>query len=170
VKNANPLSRFWLLFVALAFAFFLAGCGDSKSDGYVEPKANATTWFRVLVGPVPVRMQLAVSQEEMARGLMGRRDLAQDQGMLFVYRHPTRMSFYMRNTPTPLDIGFFDEQGILREIYPLYPYDEKSVASHSNELKYALEMNQGWFKANNVRPGAKLDLPAVEQSLKDRGF
>ncbi|WP_404421116.1 DUF192 domain-containing protein [Nibricoccus sp. IMCC34717] len=170
MKNANPLSRLWLPCAALVLALFAAGCGDSKPGADAEPKANATTWFRILVGPVPVRMQLAVAEEEMARGLMGRRDLAPDQGMLFVYRYPTRMSFYMRNTPTPLDIGFFDEQGVLREIYPLYPFDEKTVASHSNELKYALEVNQGWFKSNNIRPGAKLDLPAVEQSLKDRGF
>lgn len=115
-------------------------------------------------------MQLAVREAEMTQGLMERRDLGRDEGMLFVYARPQRMSFWMRNTPTPLDIGFFDDGGMLEEIYPLHPFDETPVATRSTLLTMALEMNQGWFQANGVKPGAQIDLKAVAEALKARGF
>ena len=101
---------------------------------------------------------------------MERRDLGRDDGMIFVYEKPQQMSFWMRNTPTALDIGFFDSAGVLREVYPLYPFDERSVTSHSDQLQFALELNQGWFRANDVKPGAQLDLKALGAALKARGF
>jgi uncharacterized protein len=106
----------------------------------------------------------------MQRGLMERRDLGRDDGMIFIYDRPQQMSFWMRNTPTPLDIGFFDASGTLQEIYPMHPFDERTVSSRSTQLQFALEMNQGWFSANGVKPGAKLDLKALADALKARGF
>lgn len=126
--------------------------------------------FEIKVGDRTVHMQLAVLEAEMQRGLMERTDLGADEGMLFVYLRPQRMSFWMHNTPTPLDIGFFDAAGELREIYPLHPFDEKPMASRGTQLQFALEVNQGWFQANGVRPGARLDLKAVAAALKARDF
>ena len=80
------------------------------------------------------------------------------------------MSFWMRNSPTPLDIGFFSPDGVLEEVYPLHPFDETTVASHGDRLQFALEMNQGWFRENGVKPGVQLDLKAVGAALKARGF
>lgn len=117
-----------------------------------------------------MRMQLAVRPAEMQRGLMQRTDLGKDDGMIFVYDKPQQMHFWMRNTPTPLDIGFFDGKGVLQEVYPLYPYDEKTVSSRGTQLQYALEMNQGWYRANGIQPGAQLDLTALGAALKERGF
>ena len=169
MKNANPVSwlRGWCwLFLA---AGLLAGCGRQ------EPAAPAATktvadFFPIKVDGHPVRMQLAVLNAEMERGLMGRRDLGADDGMIFVYLRPQRMSFWMHDTPTPLDIGFFDRSGALVEVYPMQPFDETTVASRSDQLQFALEMNQGWFSANGVRPDAKLDLPALAAALRARGF
>ncbi|MBI5691250.1 MAG: DUF192 domain-containing protein [Verrucomicrobia bacterium] len=115
-------------------------------------------------------MQLAVRPLEMQRGLMERRDLGRDDGMIFIYDRPQAMSFWMRNTPTPLDIGFFRGDGVLAEIYPLHPFDEKSVSSRSTDLQFALEVNQGWYRENGIKPGAKLDLAAVAAALRERGF
>jgi uncharacterized membrane protein (UPF0127 family) len=80
------------------------------------------------------------------------------------------MSFWMRNTPTPLDIGFFDRSGKLVEIYPLHPFDETGVQSRSTELLIALETNQGWFRENGIKPGAQLDMKALAAALEARGF
>lgn len=117
-----------------------------------------------------VRMQLAVRPAEMQRGLMERRDLGRDDGMIFVYERPQQFQFWMRNTPTPLDIGFFNPEGRLEEIYPLHPFDEKTVTSRSSQLQFALEVNQGWYRENGVKPGAVLDLKALAAALKARGF
>jgi uncharacterized membrane protein (UPF0127 family) len=79
------------------------------------------------------------------------------------------MSFWMRNTPLPLDIGFFSPEGELKEVYSMLPFDETPIHSQDVRLQFALEMNQGWFHDNGVRPGAKLDLVALGEALKARG-
>ena len=164
--------------MSVAFAVVaavLAGCAKEKAANMLTKAATtgvktAGDFFPIKVGDRVVRLQLAVRPAEMQRGLMERRNLGDDEGMLFVYERPQGMSFWMRNTPTPLDIGFFSADGILQEVYPLHPFDETAVASRGQQLKFALEVNQGWFRANDVKPGAKLDLQALAAALKDRGF
>ena len=134
------------------------------------PAKTVADFFNIKVGDKTVRMQLAVRADEMQRGLMERRDLGRDDGMLFVYEQPQRMSFWMHNTPTALDIGFFDAAGVLQEVYPMHPFDETTVASRGERLRFALEMNQGWFGQNGVKPGAQLDVKALAEALKARGF
>jgi uncharacterized membrane protein (UPF0127 family) len=178
MENANPVSSLsslsgvrLVLALALAglFALAPAGCGGARPPG-AEERKPASEYFPVKVGGQAVRVQLAVQQLEMARGLMGRRDLAEDQGMVFVYQKPARMGFYMRNTPVPLDIGYFTADGVLREIYPMYPNDETTVSSRGADMQFALEVNQGWFERHGVRPGARLDLDALKAAVKARGF
>ena len=147
----------------------LSGCGQSEPTAVIAPK-TAADFFEIKVGERPVQMQLALLQSEMQRGLMGRLELAPDSGMLFVYLKPQQMSFWMRNTPLPLDIGFFDAEGKLREIYQLHPFDETPVATHGNKLQFALEMNQGWFKANDIRPGDQLNLTQLKEALQQRDY
>jgi uncharacterized membrane protein (UPF0127 family) len=159
-----------VVFVSVALIGGMVGCGgDDAAIAASTPKSVADV-FEIRVADTPVRMQIAVRDEEMQRGLMGRRDLGRNDGMLFVYARPQQMSFWMRNTPTPLDIGFFDQSGKLLEIYPLHPFDETAVRSRGTELLFALEMNQGWFLENGIKPGARLDLKAVAEGLKARGF
>lgn len=143
-----------------------AGCG--RGDPAAAPRAFSD-WFTVRVGGQPVRMQVALSDAEMARGLMGRRDLAPDQGMLFVYAAPQVMKFWMENTPLPLDIGYFGPTGELEEVHALYPFDATTVRSRGDRLQFALEMNQGWFRAHGIRPGALLDLADLRAALAARG-
>ena len=131
-----------------------------------------------LAQPLPVKTLTAgmhVIQAEVAstdatrsKGLMYRKELAPNSGMLFVFEQPNVQCFWMRNTPTPLDIGFFSADGTLLELYAMYPFDENRVVSLSQAVQFALEMNQGWFRENGVLPGAKLDLKAVAAALKER--
>jgi uncharacterized membrane protein (UPF0127 family) len=76
----------------------------------------------------------------------------------------------MRDTPTPLDIGYFTREGELAEVYAMYPFDERPVTSRRTDLQFAVEMNQGWCRDHAVRPGARLDLKALAAALKARGF
>ncbi len=153
---------------ALLSALALQGCGRNPPLT-ARPAKTAGDWFEIRVGDQVVQMQLAIQPLEMEHGLMGRRDLGSDQGMLFVYRTPTQMSFWMHDTPLPLDIGFFSRQGELKEVYAMQPFDETTIRSRSDALEFALEMNQGWFHNHGVRPGAALDLAALREALKARG-
>lgn len=140
-----------------------------KEVGVAEAKPLAT-FFPLKVGEKTLRVQVAVLDSEQQRGLMGRKDLAADDGMVFVYPAPRQLSFWMRNTPTPLDIGFFTADGVLGEVYPMYPYDETPVQSRGTDYTLALEVNQGWFAKNGLKPGAKLDLRLMADALRARGF
>jgi uncharacterized membrane protein (UPF0127 family) len=166
----RPVSRLLGgLAVALAAPLFPAGCSAEKPAVVAAPK-SLTEFFPIKVGGKTVRMQLAVLEPEMQRGLMERRDLGRDDGMIFVYPKPQQMSFWMHNTPTPLDIGFFDDGGMLEEIYQMHPFDETTVRSRSTRLLFALEMNQDWYRDNGLKPGAQLDMKALLAALKARGF
>ncbi len=148
---------------------FVAGCDGSKTATAAAPK-GVEEYFPVKVGGRMVRMQIAALPPEMQRGLMHRKSLGADAGMLFVFAQPQQLGFWMRETTLLLDIGYFDSAGVLKEIYPLYPLDERSVASRARDLQFALEMNQGWFKQSGVKPGARLDLKAVAEALRSRGL
>lgn len=154
-----------LIFPFIWVLVLLSGC-EVGGPG----NASADTYFPVAVGSAEVSVQLAVAPEELRRGLMYRESLGPNEGMLFVFPGPKQMSFWMRNTKIPLDIGYFDSNGVLKEIYPLYPLNETPVRSRSQELQFALEVNQGWFAEKGVRPGQRLDLEALREALVRRGL
>lgn len=153
-------------FVLLAL---LAACGGSDAGKNAEPR-TVDDRFTIRVGGRPVQLQVAALPAELQKGLMFRQTMGADEGMLFVFAEPQPQSFWMRNTTLPLDIGYFDAAGELKEIYPLYPLDERPVPSRSRGIQFCLEMNQGWFKQADVKPGARLDLKAVAAALHARGL
>jgi uncharacterized membrane protein (UPF0127 family) len=168
MQNANPVSLgSW---AAALLALALAGCGSGKAPQVDSPPKSIWEHFTIDVGGRHASLQVAVLETEQQRGLMQRSNLGRDEGMIFVNTRPRALSFWMRNTPEPLDLGYVRADGVIAEIYALLPYDERSVSSHSDQLQYALEMPQGWFAANGIRPGARVDLKAVAAALKARGF
>jgi uncharacterized membrane protein (UPF0127 family) len=164
----SPLRRLRPLLL-LPLVLLAAGCSRAEAGKETAVK-SVEDRFAIAVGGRAVQMQLAVRPDEQQKGLMFRASMGADEGMLFVFSVPQQMSFYMRNTELPLDIGYFDPGGELKEIYPMYPRDERSVVSHGRNIQFCLEMNQGWFRRNGVRPGAKLDLQAVADAVRARGF
>jgi uncharacterized membrane protein (UPF0127 family) len=169
VQNANLVSpRAWAAAAVLALA--VSGCGSGTTSEPVPVQKTVWDHFTIDVGGHPASLQIAVLPAEQQRGLMQRGDLGKDEGMLFVDDSPRKQNFWMHDTPEALDIGFLGPDGMIAEIYPLLPYDERTVSSHGDQLQYALEMRQGWFAANGVRPGARVDLKAVAAAIKARGL
>lgn len=113
--------------------------------------------------------EMALTDEAVRRGLMGRRSLGADKGMLFVYAAPRRLRFWMKDTLLRLDLGYFDAAGVLREIHPLEPLDETPVPSSGDRLRFALETPRGWFARHGIAPGARLDLESVDAALRACG-
>ena len=169
MKNANPVSREFSVILFSLVMLLSGGCGKSEPAVAAEPK-TVKDWFEVSVGNQTVSMQLALSDSEMQQGLMGRRDLETGQWMMFIYPYPTVMSFWMRNTPTALVIGYFSADGVLREIYPLHPFDERPVRSKRGDLLFALELLQGGYAELGIKPGAQLDLDALRAAVLARGY
>jgi uncharacterized protein len=167
---------------AMSALLAMAGCakggegGAPREDAKVAKVATgaeakgAEAYFPLSVGDKALRVQIVVTQDEQQRGLMGRRDLGPDDGMVFVYPMPQQMSFWMRNTPTPLDIGFFTSEGVLGEVHAMYPFDETPVRSAGADYTLALEVNQGWFAKHELKPGVKVNFSQLAEALRARGF
>lgn len=147
--------------------FLLCACNAEKKPAEPVPQ---DTYFPISIGETTPELQLALTNNERGKGLMYRDELAENHGMLFLFDQPGQRSFWMRNTKIPLDLAYFDAQGTLLEIHPLYPLNENSVPSYSNEVLIAVEMNQGWFASKGIQPGAKLDLQALQQAVTRRGL
>ena len=109
-----------------------------------------------------IQVEVANTNETRARGLMYRRSLPKDQGMLFVFPSTQPLSFWMKNTYIPLSIGFFNAERQLLEVQEMQPESvvlKQPSKTYKSRLpaKYALEMNKGWFSKNKIKPGVKFE-------------
>ena len=104
-------------------------------------------------------VEVADTAASQSKGLMDRDHLEEGKGMLFVFKTPSILSFWMKNTKIPLSIGFFDETKQLIETFDMTPppLNAKRLPSFqsSKEASYALEVPQSWFQTHNIRPGMK---------------
>lgn len=100
--------------------------------------------------------EVADDPDEKRIGLMGRKDLAEGRGMLFVFPRPQPMGFWMKDTFIPLSIAYINADGIIREIHDMEPLDENSTPSVFQDLLYALEVPQGWFAKKGILAGDRV--------------
>jgi hypothetical protein len=99
-----------------------------------------------------IRVEVAKSPEERAKGLMGRAHLGENEGMLFIFEKEDYHGFWMKNTLIPLSIAFIDREGRILAITDMEPL---TLESHPppQPILYALEMKKGWFSANGIKAG-----------------
>ena len=104
------------------------------------------------------KLTAEVAHTEPARteGLMHRRILPENRGMLFVFMDISRHAMWMMNTHVPLSVAFLDERGVILNIEDMKPHTQDAHAA-AKPAKYALEMNRGWFKRRGIKPGAKVE-------------
>lgn len=107
--------------------------------------------------PLP-RLEIATTPAERARGLMGRAPLANDQAMLFVYPDEAPRAFWMKGTPSPLDIIFINAAGLIVSVAAsAVPFDETPLPSAA-PARYVLEVAAGRAEALGLRAGDRLKL------------
>jgi uncharacterized membrane protein (UPF0127 family) len=159
-------ARTWLLGAALA----LAACGRSDEPGVqAEQRAEAGLRIAILrVGSLEVEAEIAYREPDRRRGLMFRRELRQDHGMLFVFAEDRQRHFYMLNTWIPLTIAFIDREGRILDLVDMDPDPQGGIgtqAASSGPARYALEMIQGWFDGHGIRVGDPVEIPAWVKAL-----
>jgi len=108
-------------------------------------------------------VEIADDHEERARGMMFRKQLAQNRGMLFVYEKESKLTFWMKDTVLPLSIAFIASDGVIREIRDMEPHSLNPIQSSRN-VRYALEVNQGWFEDRGIDVGDRIQLPASQRN------
>ena len=122
------------------------------------PKPQSLVRMPITVGGRTLEVEVARTPAERMTGMMHRRAIGPDEGMLFVFPYVERHRFYMRNTHVPLSIAFITSGGVIMNIEDMQPLKEETHLA-TVPCRYALEMPAGWFKRNKVSDGDRVSLP-----------
>jgi uncharacterized protein len=157
-KTASSLLRAALLCAALA-AIPPAAIAQPRPQENVQPNPRLPE-VRIQAGIHVIKAEVAADPATRARGLMMRERLGPNEGMLFVFREPGSHCFWMRNTLVPLSVAFVEDDGTIVNIADM---EALSEASHcpAKPVRYALEMERGWFAKRGIGPGARLAEPRL---------
>lgn len=112
------------------------------------------------MGEVPFRIEIADEPGERAMGLMFRKDLADDQGMLFVFEQTQPVGFWMKNTPLPLDLVFAGLDGKVLDVLPGTPFSEAVIAPEE-PARFVLELKAGTAAKTGIAKGVTLKHRAI---------
>ncbi len=99
--------------------------------------------------------EVAADQANRMQGLMMRKSMDANHGMLFVFPVAERHCMWMRNTYLPLSVAFLDERGRILNIEDMKPHTETNHCAAA-PARFALEMNQGWFAGKGIKPGQRI--------------
>ena len=106
-------------------------------------------------GMYRIEAEVAATQSNRMLGLMHRKAMAAQKGMLFVFDNSARHCMWMRNTLLPLAVAFLDEQGRIINVEEMLPETDDNHCA-AKPARYALEMNAAWFKARGFGTGAAI--------------
>ena len=144
---------FLLLSVAPAHAQSSGPVTFGHSEVTITTEAGAHYHFTV---------EVAQTSEQMEQGLMFREKMAPGHGMVFVFPEQHRQCMWMKNTLIPLSVAFIDNDG---KIINIEEMQAQTTNNHCGKklVRYALEMNQGWFKHKNIQPGSSIEGLALKR-------
>ncbi len=137
-------------------AFVLPFCASAQEG----PQLNLQR-VQLSAGMHLIDAQVAMTPEQRQIGLMFRKDMPQQEGMLFVFEQATQQCFWMKNTPLPLTAAFVADDGTIVNLADMKPLATDAHCS-ARPVRYVLEMNQGWFAKRGIRAGSKLSGPPFD--------
>ena len=143
------------LFLQLSVLFFaLSGTAWSQQEA-PQLQLRRTT---LSAGMHLIHAQVATTPEQRAIGLMHRRDMPANEGMLFIFEQAAGQCFWMKNTLLPLTAAFVADDGTVVNLADMQP---QSLDSHCSvkPVRYVLEMHQGWFDKRGIKAGSRLSGP-----------
>jgi uncharacterized protein len=162
-----PRRRPWIA-VAASTCLILMTFGCAERDPQAAPVKPATSnephpqvlpTIQMKLGTSTVTLMVADEDHERQMGLMHRRDMKPDEGMIFAFPAEAPRAFWMRNTPIDLDIVYLDRTGKVVSIRRMNAYSEATVPSGA-DAKYAIELNAGRAAELGLVVGQALDVPA----------
>jgi hypothetical protein len=136
--------------VSRSSALILAGLWHAASA------ADSHATLPLHIGQRLFQVEVAATPHERERGLMARKQLAANGGMLFVFEQEAPHCFWMHNTPLPLSIAFIDSQGRIVNLADMQPHSDDLHCARTN-VRYALEVAQGGFARRGITAGALVD-------------
>jgi hypothetical protein len=158
----------WPVVVVAAGVCVFAGCekpatsapaaAATNTDAVIEisepmeaqPKLKTV---KLYVGAEQMDAELCATPRQIQTGMMFRKSMGTNDGMLFTLGVPQQAGFWMKNCFVPLSVAYIDPNGVIEEIHPLQVQDTNTVASTANNIEFALETPQGWFDQHHVTTG-----------------
>jgi len=125
----------------------------ADSPKQAQPKLRT---LKLWLGSEELVTELALAPKEVETGMMFRTQMAENEGMLFVFGKPFQAGFWMRNTLLPLSCAYIDPDGVILELHDMKPKDETTIRAESDRVQYVLEVNQGWFQRHNIAVGTQV--------------
>jgi len=120
------------------------------------PAQSPMPVMELKIGKHVLTAEVASNDPDRMQGLMHRRMLPENRGMLFVFTNVALHGMWMVNTWIPLSVAFIDESGTIVNIEDMQPHT-RDAHNAKKPVRYALEMNQGWFRKRGIGPGAKIE-------------
>ena len=154
---ARSLKR--LLCNGLSLMFITTFSISANAQGTPQTNLQRTT---LNAGMHLLQVQLAQDFEQRQIGLMWRKEMPQNEGMLFVFEQAAVQCFWMRNTLLPLTAAFVADDGTIVNLVDMKPMKDDSHCS-KKPVRFVLEMNQGWFAKRNIQAGFKLTGPVFSK-------
>ncbi|MFI0347440.1 MAG: DUF192 domain-containing protein [Chthoniobacterales bacterium] len=155
--------RLFLLFFLIFF--LVASVPISKAttkSSLVSAQEEKRPRIPLQIGAHHLNVEVAADETSRAQGLMFRTMLKPDQGMLFVFPKPQRVTFWMKDTLLLLTIAYIKNDGRIFEIHDLKSMSINSIPSSSETIVYALEVTRGWFAEHGVLAGDRIEgLPSL---------
>jgi len=143
--------------VLIAVVAGLAGCrSNAPARVKTQEKPNQV---EMMMGETRVTLEVADDSDTRRQGLMFRDSLLPDHGMLFVFPYEGIYPFWMKNTKIPLSIAFINSADEIVGISQMQPFDTTTMHMPFRPFQYAIEMEQGWFRAHGVKKGDTLHIP-----------
>ena len=140
----------------ISLNLILAGCSDSlqltPTPGQTALTSVPATITNAAGQSVPMTIELARTSKEQEVGLMNRTNVPDGIGMLFVFQQVGIVGFWMKDTRLALSIAFIDGSGKILDIQDMQAMSEETHAP-SQPYLYALEVGQGWFTRQGIKPG-----------------
>jgi len=150
----TPSSAAPFLAALVLAALHLAPTGLPAAQAQTGPQPRLPT-IDLQAGMHIIKTELAVTPEQQATGMMFRKDMGTNDGMLFISPEASQRCFWMRNTLVPLTIAFLADDGTIVNLADMEPLSERSHCS-AKPVRYALEMNRGWFSKRGIKPGTRI--------------
>jgi uncharacterized protein len=133
----------------LATLFSLALPASAQAPAPTFPRTELS------VGMFRVNAEVAASEDLRMYGLMYRKELPSNAGMVFIFETSQQYCMWMKNTLLPLSVAFIDDTGKIINVEEMQPQTENSHCAE-RPARFALEMNKGWFKDKNFKAGTKI--------------
>ena len=159
MKISNGMKNFFKWALVIAFMVFLLFSLQHNRQSVRNLDTNNIQYVKI-AGQM-LKVELALTNEEQEQGLSWRKDLEENQGMLFVFDHSSKYSFWMKNMNFPIDIIWLapPEAGLGEDLHVVYikkdakPESFPEIFEPNENSKYVLEVISGFSEKNNLKEG-----------------